>query len=870
MTKTLCKTSRQLRLLLLLLALCLLAPLSAQAADADIVITEIMQNPVFLDDILGEWFEIHNTGVEPVDLAGWSIYDLGADSLTISTDNPLVVEAGAYAVMARDSTALAGEGVTVFYHYTGLLLANGDDEIILKNSGGTIIDSVAYDGGSTWPDPTGASMMWDEETSDNNIGANWAAAGASVPFGGGDYGTPGAANGTPALVAPTVYSVFRRPIMPEPGEAIAISAVATDADGIIASVALVTTINTVPQADIAMIFAGDDIWTGTIPAGSLGDVVEYHVVATDDEAEEGSSSSYSYTIANEVFTPIASIHADSIGYDGQVLMVQGQVYMPGNYQADETSVSAYIQDSSGRGLNIYGTYLSSGELDLNDPSNIVKVSGTVDWFQDTLEIVRYEVELVSTGNPVLVPTVLGTGAAEVASNIGTYISTTGVITGITTTTGTNPAHNFTIDDGSGPVSIRVDDDVVVGLETWLVGDELVAAGAGSRYADAGQILVGLAGDIVNNGQGPDLTSPTLDGAVLTDVTEITLEFSEAIEAITGGTTTNYEVYETATPANTIAVTAAVVQTNPAFVILTVASGVAGTPHTVRVNNVEDLAGNAIATDSTAEIIEPGDVNIVINEIMQNPAALSDAVGEWFEIYNAGVDPVDINGWTLKDLGTNSHVIDNGGPLVIGAGDYMVLGVNTAIMALEGVTLGYEYSGIALANGDDELFLLDASLQEIDSVSWDGGPVWPDPSGISMQFNGVGDNNDGANWVADGPSFGSGDIGTPGSVNILEVTPVPDAMFANTLGANHPNPFNPATAFSFTLAQNDHVNLQVFDLRGQLVATIVNENLTAGSYEGTYRWDGRDHAGNSVNSGAYLYRLQTGSGYVEAGKMMLLK
>ena len=52
--------------------------------------------------------------------------------------------------------------------------------------------------------------------------------------------------------------------------------------------------------------------------------------------------------------------------------------------------------------------------------------------------------------------------------------------------------------------------------------------------------------------------------------------------------------------------------------------------------------------------------LVINEIMQNPSAVSDSNGEWFEIYNPTDAEVDINGWTIRDDGSNSHVIANGG------------------------------------------------------------------------------------------------------------------------------------------------------------------------------------------------------------------
>jgi len=853
---------------ILLPLLMLLVPAFAQAAPGDIVITEIMQNPSVLSDTEGEWFEIHNLTVAAIDIEGWTISDLGVDSHVITTGGTVMVPAGGYAVLCRNATAMAGEGVTALYQYAGFLLANGDDEIILTDTGAVEINRVEYTGATPWPDPNGASMMWDEATADNNVGANWAAATSSTIFGSGDYGTPGATNGAPALQPPHIASLMHRPLLPQPGETADATCEITDSDGTVASASLRTTFDAVLQTPIAMTNPSGDTWTGTIPSGSDGQIVEYFVIAVDNDAQADTSGTYTYTTAPETITTIASIHADSLGFDGTAVMIQGQVYIPGDYQADGTSVSAFVQDGSGRGLNVFGTFVSTGLADLYDTTNIVKVSGTVDWYYDTLEIVRYEVELVSTGNPVLTPTNYGTGAAAAFGNVGTYISSSGPITAIGTTGGANPAYNFTIDDGSGPVVIRIDEDLVAGLGDWLMGDELEAAGAGSQYDEQGQILVGLASDIVNNGQGPDLTPPVLTGASLTAPTEVTLQFDEGIDATTGNDAGNYTVYETATPANTTAVTAALVQADPTKVVLTLAASISGVDHTVSVTGVEDLAGNPVAPGSTAPIIEPGEVNIVINEVMQNPYLMSDAEGEWFEVYNAGGDPVDMEGWTIKDAGTNSHVIANGGPLFVAPGEYAVFGVDATAMALVGVTLKYEYSGIALGNVDDEIILEDGSLVEIDRVEWDGGPLWPDPTGASMQYKGTGDNNDGANWQEAAIAFGSGDKGTPGAANDL-VSAVPDAGLT-ALRGNHPNPFNPLTRFAFFLEKDDQVSLQVFDLRGHLVKTVVDTRLTAGDYEGAYSWDGRDQAGRQVTSGTYLFRLKTGSGYEETRKMALLK
>ncbi len=87
-----------------------------------------------------------------------------------------------------------------------------------------------------------------------------------------------------------------------------------------------------------------------------------------------------------------------------------------------------------------------------------------------------------------------------------------------------------------------------------------------------------------------------------------------------------------------------------------------------------------ATRSTAR---PGDV--VINEIMQNPAAVLDSAGEWFELFNASAAAIDLNGWTIRDDGSDSHRIQNGGPLWLPAGGYLVLGNNATFATNGGVS-----------------------------------------------------------------------------------------------------------------------------------------------------------------------------------------
>ena len=208
------------------------------------------------------------------------------------------------------------------------------------------------------------------------------------------------------------------------------------------------------------------------------------------------------------------------------------------------------------------------------------------------------------------------------------------------------------------------------------------------------------------------------------------------------------VTSTATPIETAAATA------------TSTSTAASTPLPTT-TSTPTASATSSATPSTAQ---PGDV--IINEIMQNPAAVSDTAGEWFEVYNASGHTIDLNGWTIKDAGTEQHRIQAGAPLWLPAGGYLVLGRNADASSNGGVPVAYRYASFTLGNADDEIILLNGST-EIDRVAYDGGQTFPDPDGASMQLIRPDlDNTDGANWrVSPAPWPGSkGDRGSPGAPN----------------------------------------------------------------------------------------------------------
>lgn len=97
----------------------------------------------------------------------------------------------------------------------------------------------------------------------------------------------------------------------------------------------------------------------------------------------------------------------------------------------------------------------------------------------------------------------------------------------------------------------------------------------------------------------------------------------------------------------------------------------------------------------------------------------------------------------------------------------------------------------------------------------------------------------------------------------------DQIIANEyqLYANYPNPFNPSTNIRYSLPQASNVKVEVFNMLGQLVNTIVNQYQQAGTYNVV--WNGNDLSGNQVSTGVYVYKLSTDN-FVSAKKMILVK
>lgn len=185
----------------------------------------------------------------------------------------------------------------------------------------------------------------------------------------------------------------------------------------------------------------------------------------------------------------------------------------------------------------------------------------------------------------------------------------------------------------------------------------------------------------------------------------------------------------------------------------------------------DLATPGALNDCCGTGSTPGDV--IITEILSNPAFTLQQNGEWFEVFNTTNFSIDLQGWTIEDDG-GTHTIDAGpGGLPIGPGQYLVLGRKDDPGLTGGVEVDYRYFGdIILGNGSDFLRLTSCEGTFVDEVAWDGGATFPNTAGRSMSldpalFDGA-DNDFGTSWCDSstpiGGPAGNTDLATPGADN----------------------------------------------------------------------------------------------------------
>lgn len=252
------------------------------------------------------------------------------------------------------------------------------------------------------------------------------------------------------------------------------------------------------------------------------------------------------------------------------------------------------------------------------------------------------------------------------------------------------------------------------------------------------------------------------------------------------------------------------------------------------DTLEEFLLDLLSTNSPT-LCELGDVYVSEAHNSGNPQ-------DYIEIYNSTNEDCSLEGFQLDD----SSLLDDFtfGGVILPAGGYWV---------------GYEdeddsFSSGLSSNGDSVVFA-DPSGDYLVNIL-----------GPSEEFE---DTSLAHNFLSNGEACYS--LPSPGFENgecvVLKVDNNSHLIKTFNLFDNYPNPFNPKTTFQFSLESNNFININIINLRGDEVKKILSKKMESGLYSIT--WDATDNNNNTVPSGVYFYRIQSGNHY-KTKKMILIK
>jgi hypothetical protein len=250
-------------------------------------------------------------------------------------------------------------------------------------------------------------------------------------------------------------------------------------------------------------------------------------------------------------------------------------------------------------------------------------------------------------------------------------------------------------------------------------------------------------------------------------------------------------------------------------------------------------------------------HIVINEICYNAPEEANS-GDWVELHNVDVLAVDLSGWVLTDSDDHHRFFFPNGTL-LAAGDFVVIVAEEDKFVARYPGMDKRLAGMPFGLGGmgDALRLFDENGGLIDSLTYDDRSPWPeapDGNGSTLALtNPLADNAVAANWAASPAG------GTPGSANVGVFSLSGDGLVVEQ---NRPNPFSSSTSIPFSLALANQVKIDIYNVVGQHVTTLLDAPIDAGTHVVEFGAD-------IYPSGLYFYRAKTSVSEV-CGKLVLLK
>jgi len=249
-------------------------------------------------------------------------------------------------------------------------------------------------------------------------------------------------------------------------------------------------------------------WTGAIPAQTGNSIMEFKITAEDNSspANSSQSSTQSLVIAADPPATISSIHANISTLTGKLVTIKGVVTV-GAGQLNSTKTSIYIQDASGRGLNLYDTKYYS-DISRGDELTVI---GYAEIYGTTVEITDFLYKKTNTG--VALPTAQEVTIAQANSSDweGTWISMVGPIDDFWIS---GAGQSVKVKSGTDSIIVRIWNTTGIDTTAYLRGNSYRFNGIGSKYTPTSgsayyQLLVAYLEDItlVGNRIEPEITQP---------------------------------------------------------------------------------------------------------------------------------------------------------------------------------------------------------------------------------------------------------------------------------------------------------------------------------------------------------------------------
>jgi len=451
-----------------------------------------------------KYIEIYNGTGEEIDLSTYKISSCsnGCDTEgewdypnQVIFDAGTMVAAGDVFVLAHPSAdqSILDQADNTSFTY----MSNGNDAVgLVSTATGFIVDLIGDMSNSppdAW-DVAGTPSATNEQTivrkpSVLNGNTDWAASAGTdasnsewLVFDQNVWDNLGFHN--QGVDAPSVTISSISPVFLTDQTEIEFSAVVTVPTGSVSSVIVKYGTNDQLVNEAEMYQDNGDIWAGTIPAQQGNIVLQMRVFATSSEGVEGQSAEVERVIASSSPSQIADLYASQSS--DELVTIRGIVTIGGSGLLYPTQTKAYIQDASGRGLQLFDYNLIDG-LDRGDEVEVVGYSG---YYNTTYQIKDFVFRELSSGNDIPEPISVSAAQANSSNYEGTLIAVTGNITEVTpiSTTG----NNYTIDDVT---TVMIWNSTGIDVSNLIVGFRGEFVGVGSQYNESFQLLVGYDSDI---------------------------------------------------------------------------------------------------------------------------------------------------------------------------------------------------------------------------------------------------------------------------------------------------------------------------------------------------------------------------------------